>query len=203
MASREFQSRILIDVFKQERDIYFFPLSESMSLQQPFKKQDVFNIFPGMLDPPVLLSWKIDMELLNGPYLISCGPIPLLVKLTKTCACHCSVQLNDFQTTLIETTEIRAKHYNQSSQQIWTVQTISNLKQKLLEGRAPLGTVVHLPESIWAPYTIPFALVPSFETCNIRRTYQLIVRVGLEIGLSKVGQAKSLLYSNSVFHYRC
>lgn len=180
------RNRTVVNIVKQNRDIYLFPLSQSMPLQQPFQKQRCVSVVPAIHYSTAPLSLQIDIELINGPRLVSRQPIPLLVRLTKLCEDHSAIHLNDFQTTLVETTRVRAKGSTRSVQQSWIVQTVANLRQIVLARDAPSGTVADIPGSVWASYPIPSAIVPSFEICNIKRTYQLKARLGLKFDLFKV-----------------
>lgn len=48
-------------------------------------------------------------------------------------------------------------------------------------GKAAAGEVV-VDDSLWRGLIVPMHLAPTFETCNIRRRYELEVRVGLGHG---------------------
>lgn len=60
------------------------------------------------------------------------------------------------------------------------------MEQRICTDNNPLGTKIILPSVIWASHTLPSALTPSFAICNIKRDYQLEVRLGFRMGLSKV-----------------
>jgi hypothetical protein len=46
----------------------------------------------------------------------------------------------------------------------------------------PMGTEWTIDASLWNRLPLPPDVAPSFETCNISRSYELEVRVGLSHG---------------------
>ncbi|KAJ5662993.1 hypothetical protein N7507_003724 [Penicillium longicatenatum] len=132
------------------------------------------------------------MELLKGPYLVLGQSIPLRVKMTKEGGHDRDILLNDFQSMLIETTQIRAHGAFESSDRFWIVQTIANMKRKICAENIADGEVFYLPEGIWNSYALHLGLTSSLEVCNIKRIYELEVRLGFQIGESNVGQSDNL-----------
>ncbi|KAJ5882486.1 uncharacterized protein N7529_001158 [Penicillium soppii] len=86
---------------------------------------------------------------------------------------------------LIETTQIQVHGSVRAASHCWMVQTVVNLKQELCFHNEPAGTTIEVPKAMWASHPVPLALSPSFETCNIKRSYQLVLRLGFQNGMSR------------------
>ena len=73
----------------------------------------------------------------------------------------------------------------------------------------PSGTENVIPDTLWRGQSLPNTVAPSFETCNISRSYQLDVRIGLSYsGLgqsSKVrkGQIPRIVGLSAPLHHYC
>ncbi|KAL4763202.1 uncharacterized protein BDW70DRAFT_158050 [Aspergillus foveolatus] len=152
-------------------------------------------------------AYEITAKLLNGPFLVLGRPIPLAVELTSLdsstdtapcsrCSVSIPVSLHDFQTMLIETTEVRARGIEESQTQFRIVQTMANLRHPLrsrcdvasnsVNGDAAPVFRFRVDGTLWSRYPIPLSLTPSFETCNISRSYKLEVRLGIGSGGNNV-----------------
>lgn len=87
---------------------------------------------------------------------------------------------------LIETTQIRAESSYESSDRFWIIQTTANMKQPIFPELVHSGFTSCLSTELWAHHRLPSSLAPNFEICNIKKTYQLEVRLGLEVSFPKV-----------------
>lgn len=83
---------------------------------------------------------------------------------------------------LVEKTQVKAQGITESSTSTWIVQSSANMDYPVALTKSPAGTVVTLRDSIYSQYPLPPGLTSSFEVCNIKRTYRLIVRLGFLIG---------------------
>lgn len=149
-------------------------------------RQASICIAMGDLTSPDEFSCQINVKLLNGPCLFSQNYIPLAIEINQLRGDRSELRLNDFQTMLIETTEIRVGDSIESLQRCWIIQTMTNMNESLFGEGMPLGDSADLPSSIWSAHPVPSSITPSFEICNIKRTYQLEVRLGFLVGSSKV-----------------
>lgn len=177
---------------KKTRDILYMPLSCSISPQRSYLKRQYLSLDPGVSGISEPLPWQVDVELLHGPCLFVGQPIPLRIRLTKLCEEQCKVWINDFQTMLIETTQVRAHDSTETLDRFWTVQTVANMKLRLHAEDFPMGHIIQVPESIWVSHTLSSSMLPNFEVCNIKRTYELELRLGLQIGLTQVRHPHSV-----------
>jgi hypothetical protein len=94
------------------RDITFYDL---LPMRQPVSKSQCIALAPERLVLMEERSWQIDMELLNGPFLVLGHSIPLRIYLTKLCGHDSHIWLNNYQSMLIETTQVRAHSSFESS----------------------------------------------------------------------------------------
>ncbi|KAJ0420787.1 hypothetical protein BJY00DRAFT_312714 [Aspergillus carlsbadensis] len=129
---------------------------------------------------------EIEATLLNGPFLVLGQPIPLRVEITNLPGLSSSnhhVSLHDFQSMLIETTEVRAKGSSESKTRSWIIQTMANLRQSLVPGYDDMAEpVLRVDERVWTRHVVPTFLTPTFETCNVSRNFKLEIRLGIWFG---------------------
>ncbi|KAL4906410.1 hypothetical protein BDW74DRAFT_150259 [Aspergillus multicolor] len=196
------QDGIIRTTRKAIRDIHFQPTS---ILVPPLNAQDIHTetqritcsagASSAFLSPPVICEVKA--KLLNGPFLVVGQPIPLSVEVfnmspspstTPRRQSHTltplPITLHDFQTMLVETTETRARGAVDSQTLFWVVQTMANLRHPFVpaagEGDGWNGaSALTIDQSLWAQHCVSSSLTPTFETCNISRSYKLEVRLGI------------------------
>ncbi|EAW16372.1 uncharacterized protein NFIA_057210 [Aspergillus fischeri NRRL 181] len=106
--------------------------------------------------------------------------------MTRITGPGCDLILNDFQSMLIETTEVRAHGSAESSMQLHVLQTVSNVRKQAYPSGAPAGSTVSLDDDLWRHHRVPHSLTPTFETCNISRSYKLQIRLGFRFGFANV-----------------
>lgn len=61
-----------------------------------------------------------------------------------------------------------------------------NLKQMLYVENTSSGIVFEIPETVWASHSQSPHMIPSVEVSNIKRTYELELRLGFKVGSAKV-----------------
>ncbi|KAL3450768.1 hypothetical protein BJX65DRAFT_304923 [Aspergillus insuetus] len=128
---------------------------------------------------------EIEATLLNGPFLVLGQPIPLRVEITHLPGLfsNYSVSLQDFQSMLIEATEVRAKGSSEFKTRSWIIQTMANLRQSLVPGYDDMAEpVLRVDEGVWTRHVVPTFLTPTFETCNVSRNFKLEIRLGIWFG---------------------
>ncbi|THC90391.1 hypothetical protein EYZ11_010154 [Aspergillus tanneri] len=130
------------------------------------------------------LTYEIVAELLHGPFLLLGHPISLRVKVLgfKLDDSNVAALLHDFQSMLIENTEVRSCGSTQVHSRSWITQTMSNLRQPLVVEDSPASeSILTLNDTLWSRHCVPLHLTPTFEICNLSRSYHLVVRLGIEV----------------------
>ena len=87
------------------------------------------------------------------------------------------------QIELIGYTHVRAHDLTRSESRSWVIMSQSNMNIPLGEPTDPVGKEWKVPSRYWENIPLPNTVAPSFETCNLSRTYELEVRVGLSHGI--------------------
>ncbi|GFF41805.1 hypothetical protein IFM46972_06665, partial [Aspergillus udagawae] len=139
---------------------------------------------PGNLEKSPPTSYQIDVRLSDGACLLLGEPIPLSVYMTRINGPACDPILNDFQSMLIETTEVRAHGSAETDIQLHVLQTVSNMHKRPYVYGTSAGSTMRLEDDLWKHHRLPRTLTPTFETCNISRSYKLQIRLGFGFGLA-------------------
>ncbi|PLB53603.1 hypothetical protein P170DRAFT_451657, partial [Aspergillus steynii IBT 23096] len=162
--------------------ITFQPLSDPLPRQPPSKQIQSVTLDPEVLGTTQPVSFHIETRLSHGPGLLRRHPIPLQVALTRISSTPCSVRLDDFQTMLVETTQARVQEGAEHLAQVWVVQTVANLGRSMVVERG--NRPVWVSSDLWSSHSLPDRATSSFETCNLRRTHRLEVRLGFRFQTS-------------------
>lgn len=86
------------------------------------------------------------------------------------------------QIELIGYTHVRAHDLKRSESGSWVIMSQSNMNLALGEPSDPVGKEWKVPSRYWENIPLPNTVAPSFDTCNLSRTYELEVRVGFSHG---------------------
>ncbi|KAH8433289.1 uncharacterized protein LDX57_010924 [Aspergillus melleus] len=85
---------------------------------------------------------------------------------------------------LVETTQVRVQESVEHLAQVWVVQTVANLERSIPIEHS--HRPVWVSSDLWKHHTLPEGATSSFETCNLRRTHRLEVRLGFRFQVSPV-----------------
>lgn len=117
---------------------------------------------------------------LPEPAVLTCNHnIPLRIIVKKLNDCSAMLYLQSLQVSLISTTKIRAHDVYRKETNSWIVVSKSNMGMPIGTASDPADTETVLDDSAWRGQALPNTVAPSFTTCNIERTYQLDVRIGV------------------------
>ncbi|KAL4945936.1 hypothetical protein BDV06DRAFT_183659 [Aspergillus oleicola] len=138
-------------------------------------------------------SLRVSADLrLPNPSILTCNePIPMRILVSKLSESFETVFLQMLQIELISHTNIQAHDLKRTETGSWVIFSRSNMGIPLGRGGDPAGSEWTIDENMWNRLPLPSSVAPSFQTCNISRTYELEVRVGLAHGA--VGKMKSQL----------
>ena len=142
-----------------------------------FRKSSTPGAVPG---PP---TFQVDARLPN-PTIITCNEqLPLRILVQKVRESTETIFLSMLHVELIGYTHVRAHDLNRSESRSWVIMSQSNMNIPLGEPSDPVGKEWNVPSRCWENIPLPNTVAPSFETCNISRTYEIEVRVGLSHGI--------------------
>ncbi|EYE91870.1 uncharacterized protein EURHEDRAFT_463772 [Aspergillus ruber CBS 135680] len=177
---------ILCRTQKATRDVYFRHVSTISHILPSLTGKETVTCSSGSNSSLSPLTCEIEAKLLNGPFLLLGQPISLNVDVIKLNLdeCKSGVFLHNFQTMLIETTEVRARDSMEVHTRSCVIQTTTRVQY---EPRCMVGSTLSFDDSLWSRHCVPLHLTPTFETCNISRSYKLEIRLGIEFGRNNVG----------------
>lgn len=129
------------------------------------------------------LAFQLDARLPNPAIVICREPLPLRILIERLNNSASSLYLSMLQIELIGTTEVRAYDLQRKEQGTWTLISLANLSIPLEHPSNRANNWI-VPDHFWKNLPLPSTIAPSFKTCNISRTYELVVRVGLAHGMA-------------------
>ncbi|KAI4094580.1 MAG: hypothetical protein LQ339_007455 [Xanthoria mediterranea] len=129
--------------------------------------------------PLQVCSVCIDARL-PDPAIITCNePLPLRIIITKVNDSPASIYLQLLQIELVANTVVRAHHLARENLTSTVLTSKSNMRVRLSE----IDKIMEIDKGWWKDIPLPNTVAPSFDTCNISRTYFVLVKVGLTHGL--------------------
>ncbi|KAL8635864.1 MAG: hypothetical protein Q9228_006684, partial [Teloschistes exilis] len=122
--------------------------------------------------PPTV---SIDSRLPH-PAIITCNKaIPLRILISKLNASPALIYLQLLQIELVAHTNVRAHHLSRETLTSYIITSKSNMKMRLSEKDGKM----EIDRGLWKNIPLPNTVAPSFDACNISRSYSLYVKVGL------------------------
>ncbi|KAL8777295.1 MAG: hypothetical protein Q9213_007922 [Squamulea squamosa] len=119
---------------------------------------------------------------LPDPAIITCNePIPLRVMITKLNDSLASVYLQLLEIELVANTTVRAHHLVRENLTSTVLISKSNMRIRLSE----FDKVMEVDNRWWKDISLPNTVAPTFDTCNISRSYYILVKIGLTHGLGE------------------
>ncbi|EEP77270.1 conserved hypothetical protein [Uncinocarpus reesii 1704] len=127
-------------------------------------------------------KFSVDARL-PSPAILTCSePLPLRVLIKKLGEFPETLYLQLFQIELIGYTSIRAHDLSRRESSSWVILSRSNMNIPLGNFNDPVGKEWKVDSRMWNQIPLPNSVAPSFDTCNLSRTYELEVRVGISRG---------------------
>jgi hypothetical protein len=117
---------------------------------------------------------------LPEPAVLTCNQdIPLSILVKRLNASTDAIYMQSLQVSLNANTKVRAHDVFRTEQNSWIIMSKSNMGVLIGSKTDSEGTEVAIDDSLWRGQVLPNTVAPSFETCNIARSYCLDVRIGL------------------------
>lgn len=176
------------EVFARQKHRFdVFPESASSKSAQD-KLKGVFSQSSAPTSPASGGSPLISIDArLPEPAVLTCNQsLPLRLILKKLNDCNDLVYLQSLQITLISYTKIRAHEVYRTESNSWIIVSRSNLGLLISSAAEGADTESIVDDSLWRSKLLPNTVAPNFETCNIERTHQLDIRIGLSYGGSSL-----------------
>ena len=129
--------------------------------------------------------FTVDARLPN-PAILTCGEeLPLRIIVKQLNARVEPLYLQTLQIDLVGHTRVRAEDAVRTETQSWIITSMSNMEYAIGAPADDVGTETEISKKFWAGRPLPNTVAPTFVTCNIRRSYELVVSVGLCFGPHK------------------
>jgi hypothetical protein len=103
------------------------------------------------------------------------------------------LHLQTLQIELVGHTQVRAHEAARTEGNSWVITSLSNLNQPIGSPSDVAGTEIELTKEFWYGHPLPDTVAPSFVTCNIARSYELVISVGLAYGSLKIGMGLGMV----------
>jgi hypothetical protein len=104
-----------------------------------------------------------------------------------------ALTLQTLQIELVGHTRIRAHEVARTETNSWVIASLSNINMPIGSPSDSEGTETELSKEFWYGHKLPDTVAPSFMTCNIARTYELVVSVGLAYGSLKASMGMGVV----------
>lgn len=131
-------------------------------------------------EPP---SFQVDARLPNPAVLTCRQGLPLRIIIERLNSSTASLFLSMLQIELIGHTKVRAYDLNRTESHPWLLVSLANMAEPLEHSSNKKNQWI-VPSHFWDKLRLPATVAPTFSTCNISRTYELEVRVGLTHGMA-------------------
>ncbi|MCJ1419732.1 hypothetical protein MMC32_006088 [Xylographa parallela] len=152
----------------------FVPLPQKQSI---LRKQSTGSI-SGTVPPKISIDGR-----LPDPAVITLNePLPLRVIVKKLNETTEIIFLKLLQVELIGYTQIRAHELQRKETSSWVIVSLANLTIPLGNSNTPINKDMEIDKKLWGTTPLPNSVPPSFDTCNLTRSYELEIRVGLSYG---------------------
>ncbi|KAF2231681.1 arrestin [Viridothelium virens] len=128
---------------------------------------------------------RVDARLPNPPVLTCNEDVPLRVLVTRINKFSEHLFLQSLQIELSGYTHVRAHEIGRKESTSWLIMSMSNMGIPIGNASDVVGSEIPLNREYWDQRPLPNTVAPSFETCNLARTYEIEIRIGLSCGSAK------------------
>jgi hypothetical protein len=126
---------------------------------------------------------------LPNPAVLTCGKdIPLRILIKQHSSRTKPLYLQSLQIELVGYTHLQAHGFEKKVSGSWVIFSRSNMQYAIGSPSDATDTETELSSHFWANLPLPDTVCPSFITCNIIRSYELVTSVGLSYGGPSMGQ---------------
>jgi hypothetical protein len=167
------------------------PARQGSGFVEKLKKASSVPTSPSIPPPPARFS--VDARLPNPAILTCTQDIPLRVLIKQLSERSEALHLQTLQIELVGYTRVRAHEVNRTETNSWVIASLSNINMPIGNPSDVEGTETELSKEFWYGHKLPDTVAPSFVTCNIARSYELVVSVGLAYGSLKASMGMGVV----------
>ena len=125
---------------------------------------------------------EVDARLPNAAVLTCNQPVPLRLVIRNSSQTKKQVYLLFLQINLIGLTEVRALDVKRVEASSWVIMRVDAPSVPIGKPGDEVGVETMVDQKLWNQISLPNTVAPSFRTCNLKRSYELEIRVGLGCG---------------------
>ena len=134
---------------------------------------------------------------LPDPAIVYCDEVlPLRILVTKQNDSNATVFLQSLHVEVLGHTGIRANELRRSEITSWTIMSSSDMKKPMSKSTTNEDgdRVLEIDAKLWNQKPLPNTITPTFETCNLSRSYTVDLKVGLSWGVgNEIFVSKSVI----------
>lgn len=174
-------------VMKKSRQIFLYPITNPQQPPPSIINQREISFNRTENHGKFTSIYGVAIELGQGSDLALGQRVPIKMHVTQSDLNSLDdLMLNDYQVMLIQRTISRVGTQSQVKHVFRTLRTVSNLNLDICVAEMTGNNAMTLSDNSWGPTFLPSDITPTFETCNITRTYKLEVRLGFKGGARQV-----------------
>ena len=144
----------------------------------------------GMKAPTIILDGR-----LPDPAIATCNePLPLRILVNKVNDSPATIYLRLLDIKLIASTTTRAHELTRTDESLFAILSQSNLKTALtrISTAGSATGPAEIDAKDWGHIPLPNTVAPSFDTCNVSRSYTLAIKAGFSWGTDSGNMASEL-----------
>lgn len=176
------------EIYARQRHV-FSPFPDDVPSKE--KMRSLFGMKSSAPNSPISPTFSKEAPNLSvdarlpEPAILTCNKdIPLRLLVKKLNNSNDAISLQSLQISLIGLTKIRAHQVYRTETNSWIITSQSNMNIPIGTTSDGEGAENVLDDRPWRGVALPNNVAPSFVTCNIERSYQLDVRIGLSYASS-------------------
>lgn len=122
----------------------------------------------------------VDARLPSPAILTRNSLVPLKILLTKQNNSADTVFLVGLDINLLGTTQVRAGEVQRTEHHVWSLVALARLSEPIMW--ETVGSETWLDAKLWKHAKLPEDITPSFNICNLTRTYELEIKITIGVG---------------------
>ncbi|KAI5802441.1 hypothetical protein FPQ18DRAFT_300577 [Pyronema domesticum] len=167
------------------------------------KSKGLFSVFGSKNMPPpsplIPCRFSVEARLPSPPILVPNEPLPLRILITKLDPFKDALVMRMIQITLLANTFISAHELYKDELSTHLLLSIADMHVPFVDVDAPVNVPIEMNPHMWRDRAVPDHVAPTFVTCNIKRSYQLKIEIGLSRADEEHYDVISLIHNVEVY----